>query len=423
MRPEEAFEKLESIARENNIDEYELFWNSSSAVAWDIEKKKISRELRNYEGGYCVRIVDKNKIGTGIASDVRRAFENARQSARYSEELTGYCFPDQKARITLQDDQEIDADALKEVLRNVVASCDSYVKIPAGNFSWTKNEIAVMNSHGLYSRASYGSVSGSLVCSYSDSSGYYSLTCKDLEQFEKQSRGFETAWKRAKEFKKAKTLVSGSRKTKVILTEEALCDITGMLMASVLCKNIYTRASRLSPGKKEFSEGLSIKPLVNDSMLPSPGIDGEGLKINEEYVVDKGLFARPLANSKYAFKMKKKGLDIKPGNAVRISYKGSVDEGTYLLEVKPGNGFDTERGDLIVMSVQGAHTCNPLTGSFSLSVEEGYLIEDSSRLPVKGFNITGNIFEVFSDAEFSKDRIKRNQMVLPEVKCLLTVTA
>ena len=72
---------------------------------------------------------------------------------------------------------------------------------------------------------------------------------------------------------------------------------------------------------------------------------------------------------------------------------------------------------IIVSSVLGAHTANPISGDFSVEASNGFLIENGEiTSPVKKAMISGNIYEGLKDCSGIKSEIKQyGSFIIPQI--------
>ena len=49
--------------------------------------------------------------------------------------------------------------------------------------------------------------------------------------------------------------------------------------------------------------------------------------------------------------------------------------------------------------MHGSHTANATTGEFGLDVTVAFLVEKGKHTPVRGFMLSGNVFEMFANIE------------------------
>jgi PmbA protein len=83
------------------------------------------------------------------------------------------------------------------------------------------------------------------------------------------------------------------------------------------------------------------------------------------------------------------------GRCARPSYANIPGIGFSNLIISPGN-MGEDDGELSVLSFHGTHTANVTTGDFGIEVNSAFLLKNNKRMPVRGFMISGNIFNLFN---------------------------
>ena len=70
----------------------------------------------------------------------------------------------------------------------------------------------------------------------------------------------------------------------------------------------------------------------------------------------------------------------------------------------------------LVTDVLGAHTANPITGDFSVEASNSFLIDKGVKKPIKKAMISGNIYDLLSDAVAVGEETKqRGSFIVPKL--------
>jgi PmbA protein len=105
------------------------------------------------------------------------------------------------------------------------------------------------------------------------------------------------------------------------------------------------------------------------------------------------------------------------GNCNAFSIKPSIGPSNFII--KPGSFSDKElltQKCILVKSVLGEHTVNPDSGSFSLTVRNGYIFDKGKLNSVKRCMISGNIFELINNVDVGKRSRQDNFLSVPWIK-------
>tara|TARA_Y100000034_G_scaffold61196_2_gene74309 strand:+ start:18833 stop:20110 length:1278 start_codon:yes stop_codon:yes gene_type:complete len=195
------------------------------------------------------------------------------------------------------------------------------------------------------------------------------------------------AKKECLDFLKAKKL---SHKVKnVILKPEPFTNLlVSTLLVNFNAKNIEKNQSCLigKLGEQIFDKSFSLN---DDGLLKkgvhSSAVDFQGAVHKNTKLVDNGV----VKSFVYDYNTAKKFDVENTGNASAsgINFTNVVLNGKH-NKVSDG---------LIVGSVIGAHTANPMTTDFSVKAENCYYLDGGVKVPVKGVMISGRMLDVLSD--------------------------
>jgi len=153
-------------------------------------------------------------------------------------------------------------------------------------------------------------------------------------------------------------------------------------------------------GKQVAPQNLEI---YDDGTIPgaiaSSAYDGEGVPRRLTKVVSEGTILTFLHNS---YSAGIAGVET-TGHAWRGGYGGSVGAGPTNIRVKPGDSSldetisETKRG---ILATNAAFFPNMVSGEFSSTIDEGFLIEEGEKKhPVKNLMAGGHILELYNNIE------------------------
>jgi len=183
----------------------------------------------------------------------------------------------------------------------------------------------------------------------------------------------------------------------VVFSEEALDSLFAPFAAHGSARARYEGWSRLTEGKAVVAAAADPLNLSIDPHLPwrlgSRPFDAEGQVTAPVAMIRDGRFEARTASKRYA------------------DYLGLVPTGGGgTLVVGPGA---TPMGDLLsdgpVLHALRFSTFHPsaVTGAFSGELRTAYLCENGKVTPVSGGSVSGNVFEAFANARFSRERTVR----------------
>jgi PmbA protein len=98
------------------------------------------------------------------------------------------------------------------------------------------------------------------------------------------------------------------------------------------------------------------------------------------------------------------------GNAVRGSFTStpSISVRNLIVDYPRSDILVETRNGVIVNSVIGAHTANPISGDFSVEARNSFIISDGEvASPIKSMMISGNFFELLKNIDGAGKDIRR----------------
>ncbi len=133
--------------------------------------------------------------------------------------------------------------------------------------------------------------------------------------------------------------------------------------------------------------------------ISSSAYDGEGVPRKPTQVISKGAVQTFLHNS---YSAGIAGVET-TGHAARGGYGGYVGAGPTNIKVRPGDSSldeaiaETKRG---ILAIHAGGGVNQVSGEFSTTIDEGFLIEDGEKKhPVKNLMAGGHILDVYKSVE------------------------
>ena len=178
------------------------------------------------------------------------------------------------------------------------------------------------------------------------------------------------------------------------------------------------KISRFKPSNKVANENFSL----TDNGLLEEGTaianwDGEGNPHRHNFLIEKGIFLNFLFDQKYAALQQTQST----GNGIRTT-EGTISNSLTNLEINPGSETLEEligsmKYGLIIDEFSWLNP-SEVTGDFGSEIRNGYLIKKGKRSsPVKGGNLSGNIFEMINSIEgISKEQITESNYKFPYIK-------
>jgi PmbA protein len=188
----------------------------------------------------------------------------------------------------------------------------------------------------------------------------------------------------------------------IILTPESSSSLVFGLLGAISGESVAKERTFASGclGKQVAPSVLSV---MDDGTIPgaiaSGTFDGEGVPRKRIEVISEGAVKTFLHNYYSAGIL---GVET-TGHAMRGGYGGYVGAGPTNVQVKPGDSTldemvaDTKTG---ILATNMGFTPNNVSGEFSSTIDEGFLVENGEKKhPVKNLMTGGHMLELFRDIE------------------------
>jgi len=211
-----------------------------------------------------------------------------------------------------------------------------------------------------------------------------------------------------------------TRDCAVLLEPMAIADLLeNTIVTSVNADNVQKGRSSLI-GKIGTAIAADQLSIIDDGILAggmgTSSCDEEGTPSQITPIIKDGILSSFIYDCYAAGKEKREST----GNGVRASYTSTPSIGIRNLIIEyPSSDIiaETENG-VIVNTVIGAHTANPISGDFSVEARNSFEIRNGEiASPIKSMMISGNIFEVMKNINgIGKDVRKVGNVITPTVR-------
>ncbi len=430
-------EKAVKLALRRGADEAEAFVNRSSTNSVMIEIGQISKTARIIDRGLGLRAIVKKAIGfsyTNVLEDaaieetVNRALSFAKAS-KPDEDWTG--LPTEKTFASVKGtyDRRIadlhseDLVKIASLMLDAAENTDKHAFPIEGGAGTGCLSAAIANSRGV-AATDEGTVIECSLATIGREGGEVTPECVEFN-FEREYCidpewvGREAA-RLAASALRAKRIETGTMT--VIFTQFALQQLLYYtLMRAVSADYVQRNQSALKDrvGEKIGSDCVTV---YDDGLLEG-GIrtgkfDGEGVPQQNTVLIEKGVLRGFVYDNYTAGKEGKEST----GNGSRAGYLSTPGVDTTNFHVLNGrrsadqlvSGLDN---GLLVYSVQGAHTSNPVSCDFSVVATPAWLVKGGEvSHAVRAVMLAGNIFEILKNVtEVADNSRKVGQLVAPWV--------
>ncbi len=360
--------------------------------------KTKTRELSESEG-YGVRVLRDGRIGFAYCvkeKEIEKAVTEAGIASRFSKQ-SGFSFAGNREypAVKVYDEKIAGTDAagLRGILDQIKDGASKYSDKIKIILTASNGETGIENTAGL--SGEYPSTSISVYVEVMDGTGFGFYS----NAFTYLPKNFISMGREAAEMarKTRMPVKPEAGEYNVIMEPEATDDLMDVLLPSFIGEWKRRKISGLSEkaGQKVFSSKFS---LYDDSTLNGTGgrpFDDEGTPSVRKALVEKGIV------KDFVYDRENAALEGvgEEGNCSRPDFSSMPGTGYSNTVVGTGDYANLEETGkaLIVKSLHGTHTANRISGDFGVEVNSAFLWNGKERIPVRGFMLTGNIFNIFKN--------------------------
>jgi PmbA protein len=378
---------------------HEVFRYRSQSCRLSFSGGELKVRESDTSSGFAVRALENSRLGFGHCqheSGVEGALAEARKLSAFSVPSSFSFAPAAKCGTPDISDPEADtADAAS--LRAIVDSAREAAAAKGGKprvmASAESASVAIENSEGF--SGSYEKTIFSLYVECMHDDGYgFSFLASHRRPADAPAHG-QRAAEMALAMQKAGKPESGAYT--VVMEPEALESLVETLIPSLSGDWKRRGISALASGKRRFSEKLSIYDDALSAGINSRPFDDEGTPSACRALIERGEVKGFLYDRETA--ALEGGGAASTGACTRDSYDSPPAIGASNIVISPGDWNDLGELErfIEVRSAHGSHTANLTSGDIGLEVSAAFLVEKGKRRPLKGFMLSGNVFDMFGD--------------------------
>lgn len=392
--------------------EHEIYHCRGASTSLVFTGGELKIRETDFSSGYGVRALKDGRVGFAYCQhkdDLKKAIKEAEKLSRFSVESRFSFAPKTDFKKPDIHDSALDPSDYR-MLRGFVDEAKDAAQSLGGKAraiaSVASSQVNLENTAGFSGEYSKSDFSMYVECMHGDGFGISSLSCNKMPG---QIRDLALkAAGMAKDMQGAKKPESGTYT--VVMEIEAIESVLGALLPSFSGDWKRRGMTRLEKGKRHFSERLGICEDGLSGASEARPFDDEGMPSGKRFLVKNGVVDWLLYDRETA------ALDDtdEAGACSRRSYDEPPSIGPSNIVVSPGTWQDLGELERYIELhyAHGAHTANLTTGDIGLEVSGAFLVEKNKRTPVKGFMLTGNVFDWFSDTEAIEKRPRTHDWLI-----------
>ncbi|KAF5423052.1 MAG: PmbA protein [Candidatus Methanocomedens sp.] len=423
--------KAQKAAEHSGADEVEVFGLMASSVNVDIQLDRIDLAKESFSKGIGVKAIVNGAVGFSSTNDPARIVDAAKAATssarvrRGDPDWTGLPQACEYRAVTGIHDPRIANIDIETCIDLSMKMIDGAVSLDdarptSGKFTCLGSDYVILNSSGVEVREASTRIDGFIECRAGDGneiSTAYEFDISrnlDIDFFHIGSEAARQA------LEGVGSVGVDTCRTDVLLKPSAIADILeSTFLNSLNSENIQKGRSALAGklGEKIGANGLDI---VDDGLLEggigSARSDDEGTPSRINRIMENGVLGTYLYDK---YTAGKDGVES-TGSAVRNNYAQttSIDARNLKIEYPASDIIAETQKGVLVGSVIGAHTANPISGDFSVEARNSFLVEDGDiGSPIRSMMVTGNVFELLHNISGAgRDTRVLGNIITPTVK-------
>jgi PmbA protein len=426
---ENAYKALE-IAKKEGADEVEIYCSKGRSISIDIHRDVIDLARESLVSGIGIRAIVNGAVGFSSTNDVNRIKEASLLAVRSARvrgsdpEWSGLPGKSEPAKVKGIFDRKIKDIQIEACIDHAFEMIQGSKSISSavptsGHFVCADSTKFILNSNGIEIEEEDTAVQASMDVITKDAP---ISTASEFDMSRKLDVDFYRIGELAASLaeRSRNGISTQTRDCAVLLEPMAIADILeNTLITSVDADNVQKgRSSLISKiGTSIAAEDISI---IDDGTfaggIGTSSCDEEGTPSKITPIIKDGILSSFIYDSYTAGKEKREST----GNAVRGSYTSTPSIGirNLIIEHPSFDVIEQTQDGVIVNSVIGAHTANPISGDFSVEARNSFEIKDGQiASPIKSMMISGNIFELLKSIDgMGKDVRKVGGVITPTVR-------
>ncbi|WP_456329997.1 TldD/PmbA family protein [Archaeoglobus sp.] len=372
--------------------EWEIFEYKTRFISAEVEAGKLKYVSSGLEHGFSARVILNGRVGFASASTKDEALSLAEKIAKVSEnELDD--FPCEKpVRVKGIYDrkvEEVDSEFIMDEFERLKSAADK-ANIAAAKIEHAVEEVRITNSFGLESYEKSTSSSFMVEAVFQEGSAYEVCESRSIEL------DIEEAVKRAERLAvdSASAVKIDSGFYDVVLQPIAVHQLlSNTLYPSLSAENVEKGRSAVKLGD-EFGRITIIDDPTVEGGLMSCGFDDEGVSARKTVLTENGVVKSYYTDWKHSKKYGVTGNGFRLDNSIPSPMVSNV-----VIETEKCENDNC----LVIHSLIGSHTANPVSGEFSLECNNAYF----KGMAVKGAMIYGNVFDLLKKVEGGLEEVRQ----------------
>ncbi len=380
-----------------SMSENEIYFSSSKSTMLTYAANSLKGRESDFSSGYAVRVLNNKKLGFAYSqteSGIKQALIRAKTASKFSPVSSFSFAPKSEVKKVNIFDESLDSPEpkyLSEFVNQAKSGAESLGGKSRVILSTASSLTSIENSEGFSGKYKKTDFSSYIECIDGAGMGF-SYFSSNSAPSDISDLGRNAA-KLARDMKGAKKPESG--KHKIVVQVEAIDNLLEVLLPSFSGDWQRRGITKLINNKKFFSDNLTISEDALSPGADAQPFDDEGTPSQKRTLIEKGIVKN------FFYDRETAALASKPngGSCGRSNYAAppSIKHSNIALSPGSWNSLDELENYMEIHSMHGSHTANVTTGDAGFEVSAGFLVKKGKRIPVRGFMLTCNVFDLFAD--------------------------
>lgn len=408
-------------------EEYEIYMAQGKGIELESEKTQLNFAKEEISEGIGIRIIKDNKVGFAYTTDFSKIKETAQQALsntnlnKEDRNIT-FAMPEKKIEVEGIHDKNyetLDIETSIDFLNNIIETAEEKeCEVTSAGFSADQYEQVVLNSNGvslsMEKTLFAAGLSVNVIRGTDISTSYDSITSTNFNKLDGNQLSEDVC-------NLALNSLGGQNietdDYDVVLDYHAATGLLSTFISAFSSENVERGRSILKgkEGTEITTESLS---LTDDSTyaggLYTRPFDGEGTVSRKTQLIENGVLNSFLYD---IYNANKADTESTSNGSRSYGTTPAVAPSNLIFNFKESAGINEIQNGVLVTSVLGAHTANPITGDFSVEANNAFKIRNGEiATPIKKAMISGNIFELLKDCQRIESDIKQyGPFIIPKM--------
>lgn len=422
-------DKIDDLKKEVGkiAKQYEIYIEKDAEISLESENNKLNFAKEEISQGIGIRVIDNNKIGFAYTTDfsnIKQTTEQALANTHLNKQDPNFEFAMPSKKINVEgiydkNYKNLNMETSIDLLNNIIETSEQRgCDVTTAGFVANESEIAIANSNGVnssYKKTYFGlGLSVNIIDGENISTAYDSIYSTNFSNLNGNKLSEDVC-------NLAINSLGGEHvetdNYDVVLDYHALTGLLSTFIQAFSSENVE-RGRSILKGKEETEITSKSLSLIDDSTykggLGSRPFDGEGTRSCKTKLIEDGILKSFLYDIYSANKANCKSTS----NASRnYSTTPIVTPSNLIFNITDTIGINEIKNGVLVSSVLGAHTANPITGDFSVEANNSFKIENGEiSTPIKKAMISGNIFELLKTCKKVESEIRQyGPYIIPKI--------